>query len=521
MDNINTVYHKPLTASDDRHIAANPDRGYRSEIVLSIHEKCPPEKRNDPDWRPIYLEDGKNLNHQKLLRLLGIYLPVSMKTKDKLIIAYVGFPDYRRSDISEGALEILGMFFELCRAYRVKVLFRCAYGAPHIGWYDSEESRKKVEAGCADEATMLRHIEQLAEFLPKYADVIHKMSSGFIGNGEYTYCYQYPPVNFDTIIKAVVEKICVPNGWYYSVRLPEYKYEFLQHEPDYKYADIIGVNNDAIFGEQDRPDWESGGFQLNNKHSRERYVGSNGSYYDPIDWWQYCCDTGAYTPQSGEMFVNANLMHTKRVPIGIEVITELAHHRYTTMSNWHTLYECPNTDNVMKGWIENEVVTPELLNEKGIIYDPAWFVDDEGERVKRNPYDFIRDHLGYKLQAISSTYSLIKDKIKAEIELQNFGFAAAFYLKSGFAILDENFKVVSEVFAGEPEKWYSHDPENYLSTEVLKHTVSAELPIPDKKGEYYLAFFMRNTMNDYAAFSNSDIPFKNEGYNVLQKIDLR
>ena len=45
-------------------------------------------------------------------------------------------------------------------------------------------------------------------------------------------------------------------------------------------------------------------------------------------------------------------------------------------------------------------------------------------------------------------------------------------------IVDEEYNVVSEKFVGNPEEWYSHDPENYLSTDVLAHTVKADFSAP-------------------------------------------
>ena len=163
----------------------------------------------------------------------------------------------------------------------------------------------------------------------------------------------------------------------------------------------------------------------------------------------------------------------------------------------------------MQRWINNETITPEALDREGIIYDPAWFTDENGNPVHRNPYEFLRDHLGYRLGAESFEF----DGKTASLTLKNFGFAAAFNLKSGFAVLDENYNVVSEVEAGEPEKWYSHDPDNYHSTEILEHTVTADIKMPAEKGKYYIGFYLKNTRDDRAKLAN-DMPFVN-GYNIL------
>ena len=44
----------------------------------------------------------------------------------------------------------------------------------------------------------------------------------------------------------------------------------------------------------------------------------------------------------------------------------------------------------------------------------------------------------------------------------------------GFLIVDENYNLVTSVKAGNPDTWYSHDPENYLSDVVLEHEIEAD-----------------------------------------------
>ncbi len=496
----------PMTADNDYWTYENPDRGYRSEMLLRFKQSI---DGTEDDWRTMAIDDGMETNKKKVRDLFQMYLPGKMEYKSKLIIFYIILEGFNDQDIPQEVLDILDYAFELCRIYKVKVLFRIGYHLHLLNFNLSDENKQILADACATEEWMLKHIDQLAPFISKNKEVIHKMSSGFIGfAGEMAYNYQYPSVNYNTIIKAVVEKICVPNDLYYSVRLPDYKLDLLAEDQDYEYAHYIGFNNDAIFGEQTRSGWNSGGFQVGKRA------------------WTYVSETAAYTPQSGEMLVNSVLVGAtpERCPKGIEVITELAHHRYTTFSQWHTLYENWGKDNVIQRWIDNEVVTSEMLDDLGIIYDPNWFVDDEGNEVNRNPYEFIRDHLGYRLVAGNAEISGnvgIKEKVNVKLNFKNYGFAAAFYMTSGFAILNDKYEVVSTVDAGDPVTWHSHDPDDYTSTEVLDHSVSAELTLPETGGKFYIAFYLKNSMNDYAALSNSDIPFEGDGFNILKEIEIK
>ena len=213
------------------------------------------------------------------------------------------------------------------------------------------------------------------------------------------------------------------------------------------------------------------------------------------------------------MFVNSAMINTGRVPSGWEVILECYYHRHTSLSFWHGYLEAIRQDNVMKRWQENEVITTEKLDAEGIVYDPNWFLNAKGETATRNPYEFLRDHLGYRLVAQDVTVSYSGDsKLSVSLNLKNYGFAAAFNMYSGFALLDKDYNVVAEVAAGEPKTFYNRDPDNAYSSEVLTHNVTAELQKPSD-GEYYIAFYLKNTMGTTAALANN-ITYTN-GYNIL------
>ena len=416
--------------------------------------------------------------------------------------------------------EAMDIYFDNCRKYGIRILFRYGYHGIQLNWTLNDENKAEHLKYGADEETMIAHIKQLGPYIGENLDVIHKMSSGFIGSGgEQAYVYQYPVVSYPNIYKAVIEHICIPNGLYFTVREPSYKLELLEEDPDYEYAHLIGYNNDAFYGEQTHYGWHSSCWQYDHNFKMSSRCARKDSHV-PNDWWNYVNNTAAYTPQSGEMF--HNLQNSDVFISGKEAILQLAHHRYTTLSHWNSYIEAGFTysngkrtaaDTVMQRWINDEQITQEWLKENNIVYDPAWFYDDEGNEVFRNPFEFVRDHLGYKLVA----QNLERQGPRVKLTLKNYGFAAAFTLESGFAILDENYNLVTSVKAGNPDTWYSHDPENYLSDVVLEHSIETEISAPDDGKTYYLAFYLKNNMGQYAKLSNDNesIPFVGDGYNVL------
>lgn len=487
----------PLTSDGDGLLTYNPDRGFRSGTGFSLGalaELGTREKITD--------EVFKNLDNYVF----------KLKDNTKVINLGYSLTDFNKTEkLPEEALLAFRVVGDILRQKGYKQSVNFVYNSSyHVAWTTSEEARKNTESVCASEDIMLAHIEQLAPVLSEYKDTLFSVMGGFIGfSGDMAESSQYPPVNRNTIMKAVIEKLAVPNNVYYLIRTPAHKEELAKEFPDYEHLDKISFVNKSMFGEQTKLGWHSGGFQKGNPEKFE------------VDWWEYVTDNALYAPNDGEVFPNRNLIGKQsypspRIMTGLEIILECAHHGMTTMGIWNGYYEvnrATESPAVMDLWQQQEI-TPEILDENRIVYDPAWFTDDSGSAVWRNTFEFIRDHLGYKLSAVSGSVGSDGENVDVSLTLKNYGFSAAFNLESGFAILDENYNEITSVKAGEPDKWYSHDPKDYTSTKVLEYNISGKLQAPIETGKYYVAFYLKNTMNDGAMLSNRDLAFEN-GYNIL------
>ena len=476
-----SVEMTPLTASAEQNIFMyNPDRGYRTDLVLYVGDLIK------------YVGDETKLMNE-IAGVFNIYF-AGLKEPCSLAFAYIYLTPWHLSDLPEDAIKVIEAMFEYCRLrkYKLDVCF-CYNNQYAINCHLSQENKDKLASECADEATILKHIDQLAPVIAEYKDCCFNIKNGFIGFvGEWAASFQWPEVNYDKITMAIVDKLCAPNGLYFSHRHPSYTESVRKNYPEWENIKWIGFNNCAFYGEQQKEGWHSGGFQLGDKEG----------------WWEHICKTGAYYPVTGELYTSGAMNRYNAIVSGKEAILELAHHWHTTLSFWHCKYDASYDQiNIMKEWEKQEINT-NWLKAQGIIYDPNWFVDDNGNPVPRNTYEFIRDHLGYKLVADKVNLKTEGDKIKVDMSFKNYGFSAAFNLTSGFAVLDDKFNVVSEVNAGDPTKWYSHDPENWKSDVVLDHSVSAELDIPETPGVYYVSFYLKNTMGVGAQLSNS-VQFEN------------
>lgn len=530
-----TANYDALTGVSNDWLMYNPDRGYRTEMTVYLFDTFEDNPEWKDDWRGLNVNESDEFIRKHFERLVSMYL----LTDNRLTIAYISFNDCNTEEyIPEKYLHALDIYFDVCRAKGVRVIWRHAYGLTTNKYTVNKDDLEYLKAVCADEETMIRHIKQLGEYMKKNLDVIHKVSSGVIGNGEYTASFQYPPVDFENITDAIVRYMCVPNDLFFSVRLPRYKKELLDewyetYGEEYPYADYIGFNNDCIYGETERLNANSSCYQYN--HNPNTCRNGDRCYLkqeNGFDEWSYVIANCAYTSQCGEMYTNEGMVNVAKIMTdGLEVIKEMAHHRHTTMSNWHTMGEAgDSSNNVMKHWVEQETVTTEWLDANGIIYDPAWFVDENGNTIDRNPYEFIRDHLGYKLVAEKSNLSGKLGKngtLKVDLTFKNYGFAAAFFLESGFAILDSKYNLVSSVEAGEPDKWISLPADYYVTeknssvqADIISYTIDAELKLPAEAGTYYIAFYLKNGLDDYAMLSN-DIKFEGDGFNILHTIEIK
>lgn len=512
--NVSAEY-TPLSGGKDAYLYNNPDRGYRTEMLL--HFK-PTLDGTEKDFRTMGIDEGYDVNKSKIDRIFEIYFPGHLEYQSKTVIFYTLFDGYNKSDIPDEIFDLLDYAFEKCRNKKVKVNFRVSYSNLLINHHLSQENKDLLAEKCADQETMLRHMEQFAVSLGKNKDVIHKVSASFIGfMGEMGEVYQWPSVDYNAIIKGIVEIMCVPNGLQYAARTPQMLQEFLEAYPNYEYEGIIGLCNETIWGEQDRKGWAP--------NSGLQWHSENGL-------WEYICARAAYTPQSGELLVNSSYLSPENYrPVkGYEVAAQLAHHRYNIFSLWHTLGENHGQDNVMQRWIDNEVITREMLDAKGMIYDPAWFESEYGNEIIRNPYEYIRDHIGYKIVAEGSNLRGKLGKagtLTVDMTFKNYGFAAAFYMESGFALLNEDYEVVYSVKSGEPDKWislpadyYADDKTESVLKDVITYNISAEVELPNESGKYFVTFYLKNSMDDYAALSNDpdSIELIGSGYSLLHTI---
>ena len=571
-----TSEFNPIYGGNDTFLNYNPDRGFRTHLVLYVKEKsiegeflgtgriftsktAADDFRNEMGlgysvvevkeggetkyavryvemWRTVFADKDEEYNKKIINEAFDFYFRIKEGAfrydPSKLSLSYVYLTDWHDRELTDSALTVVRQFFEVCRSREIKNELRFSYNGDYAIENTGSIQKALLKSQCITADALEMHTKQLGPLCGEFKDTIHLMSNGFLGYvGEWARSYQYPIIDYHFALKTIIDNICGPYGIYYSTRMPEYRYDFLEEYPDYQYAHLICTNNDAFYGEQKRPEWNSAGFQY----------GLIDKNYN-ISWYDHVTETAYATPQNGELYPQQLITKWMKIPYGYEVMLQLAHHRYATFSYWHgyldtVVDQSYLATNVMYKWMNPDnkeyyaPVSLGKLQDLGIIYDPAWLVDENGNKRKLTAYEYIRDHLGYRLRLTDMSFDWQTDRSNyatVSFNIKNYGFSAAFNIYSELAILDEKYNVITTVEAGNPSEWISLPADLYndgkynfvgdIQDYVLTHNVTAEIEMPLTPGKYKIALRLYAD-NDLPARLANDIEYK-FAYHILGDFEI-
>lgn len=480
----------PITSEDDYKLLSNPDRGMYIEVEYDV-------KKNST----MYTND----NSGPIGDLMYKY-ELYKNDNPTLARAYIHLNGYKGVDLDKQAIDRINEFFDGFRRLKMKCLLTFVYQYDINGvMVDGELKYVNVQGdGQVDKETMFRHIEQLTPILEANKDVISCLFAGFLGAwGEWAL---YDGVEFNTATKKVLlEKIIdmTPKELKVLVRYPSIKINLLsKNDPRYQ---RVGFHCDSIFG----------------------YI--DASKYGSADWnpgshsWNLSVAESANIATAGELFWGWWFANRDFELDGLSVISQLYDQRFYAFSMAHSYKEYDLSSSPSKWplyqW-KNQQITENDLQELQINYSDSWFKKANGKKADRTIFEFIRDYTGYKLELRNVGIEGNADKLgtlNIKIDLVNYGFAAPFNMESGIAILDEDGNVYSQTKVGTPREWHNRLANN-TEFDLLTHSIETKIKLPVNSGTYSLAFYMNNTMNEFARVGNK-IDFIN-GYNVFAKVKV-
>lgn len=451
----------------------NPDRGYRGEEIYKLPE---PEKLASMTKESIQKNVRNAFAHsvgdQKAM-VSRVYF---------LLMNYWDCPT-----LPDAAIEYLRTVYEEHRKMGVK-MYVCHY---YI---------QKPEDNHPSQETIMSHLEQIKGLFEEFRDVLYALNFTFLGRyGEWT-CIRVP-IDRQAFVNAFME--AAPREIRLITRQPFTKKTFVNKE--YWRYPHIGFADDACHGLQ-LPYLDMG----------------QGLCSPESEWWEMAKRESPYTINDSELFTTRWIRLSSTWPDGYSCMQSLSQKHICTLSVEHGYIDVERfggelEQSCLAGWMSQEV-TPDCLRKLGLNTSPRWFTNAAGETVRRNAFEYLRDHVGYRLSAQDMTVTPKDSTVNVSLNLKNYGYAAAFNQISGFALLDEAGNIVADVPAGDPEVWYGTKPEPYEDRELLTHTVTADLPLPSKGGKYSIAFYVKNAMGQYARLDNA-VAYQN-GYHILHTFTM-
>lgn len=418
----------------------NPERGYHVECNYFVHNFVNPFKPSER-YPETFVDD----------RLKRCEAEEDSLTLTQL---YFYLSDYVDRDLPPEAFGHMQLVFDDLKARGFKAILRFAYNYKGLNAYGGET-----------EQCIMRHLEQLRPFLRKNNGLIATCQMGFIGAwGEWhTSPLSQNQEAKNRLVNTLLE--IFPKEYCLQLRYPKQKKTLtLNHPEDGK---RIGFANDYFTAGE-------------HSHAPENdFIPGDENY-------KMVLQDASYFFMSGEIPYAENTEWGLHDLISVDRSLQiLRDHHYSAFDITQ------NTELNIRHW-KHYALCPEKLDSLQIPYDISYFKDKEGKRVSRSAYDFIRDHLGYRLYLTGASLKKEEGQLVYSIGLKNTGFATVVNPHPVYLLfINEQDKVVAEVCLEGvcPKDWqpYRCVAGKY---ETIPHTMEGQIPLSLASGTYRVALWM-------------------------------
>ncbi|MBQ7651789.1 MAG: DUF4832 domain-containing protein, partial [Victivallales bacterium] len=128
-------------------------------------------------------------------------------------------------------------------------------------------------------------------------------------------------------------------------------------------------------------------------------------------------------------------------------------------------------------------IDPMAIRANGWPMEVEYFTDAAGNHVWRSYYEYIRDHLGYRIVLESADVSLVGKHLKAEIDLRNHGFSSPVNPRPVLLVLKSGLNRFELEFPTSIQRWHGNGVKQSL-------TLDADMPSDAPTGVYDIGFSM-------------------------------
>ena len=434
----------------------NPERGFRLEVALDVANK-------NYVWNPKQYPD------------ITSYLESESQTYASdsvtLVQTYFYLTDLAGKDLSEENFETMDIFFQKLRDLGKKAVLRFAYETAFMG---------RAPKG-PTEADVLRHAKQLKPFLEKNKDVIQVVQAGMIGAWGEWHSSVHGLESSEQTKRNILNAVCemTPQGRFVQVRVPAYKNLLDENSVAYK---RVSFHDDFIVIKPHQ--WDGG--MSEGTPAYEQIV--EESPYLPVDgelpWGTWSMNEDPDNPEAGWIID------------GLQTARRLFLQHYTSLSAIHNYKEKGTKDKYSMMYWKETPVTEEFLKENQMPISDGYFRKKDGTKVERNVFDYIRDHLGYRieLQELEIPHVLTAEGTnRIKISLINRGFSTLFNEHPVYLVLiNPAGDVVCQTQTdANVYDWQPYEPSDSMRVPLV-HPICADLQIPPTlpKGEYRLGLWI-------------------------------
>ncbi|MDR0430977.1 MAG: DUF4832 domain-containing protein [Tannerellaceae bacterium] len=493
-----TTHYKALFADDPEGAngICNPERGFRLEVALDV-------------------TDGAFMCNSQEFREAAFYLEEQIEEYKDEKVSLVQTSFYLTGtigrEITEDEFKVMEGFFETLRKNGLKAILRFAYETGNVN-----------EETAPTEKDIVTHTKQLRKILRENRDVILVLQAGFVGaRGEWRHSSNGLEKSDETK-KNILENICsmIPGERMVQIRTPELK-QLL--DPSSGYYSRVSYHDDFI---------------AIRKHPRDEGLSEGTSgHKQMVDESQFLLIDGNLPWGKWSVAKGSNNVNAGWIIDGLETARRLSQQHYTSLGIVHNYKEHGAKEKYSMMYWKETPVTEKFLSENNMPYSPNYFRKKDKTKVERSVFEYIRDHLGYRIELqkfkTNKQWNL-KKKNRVELSLVNRGFATLFNEHAVyFVLIDANDRVAFRIRTQDDVRfWHPHRPIDKKRFPI-PHTVKADIVMEGgtiDKGTYKLGLWMpdesKHLMFDsrYAIrCANSDVewwvsPDKKYGVNILTTI---
>ncbi|MCC6445425.1 MAG: DUF4832 domain-containing protein [Armatimonadetes bacterium] len=449
----------------------NPERGLRLETLIA-------EPPGQPAWGPVAHLQGKVspvYTDQWWIMDARRYEPFGLT----LAQTYCYLDPYVDRAIPAKKLQWLQKSLGMLRSQGLKAVLRFAY--------ERDMDRRK---GPKLEA-IIKHLDQLAPIIRRNADVIFVMQAGMVGAWGEWHSSKHQLESDHAALAAIVDKVLevLPSDRMTQLRVPKYKRWVLDRPVFGGYREVdgstahttiptarIGFNNDGFLaGPTDGGTWTES----------PRFGSPGNPEFDQMT------RESAFVPVDGELFWSDQ---GGRVD-GLAAAVRMRLHHYSSFSLAHSYSEREGKPYAIDEWMKAPAARQQVM-EASLPLSDGYFEDADGRETSRTWFEYIRDHLGYRLELRRAAFPEAVhagETVPVQIELINRGFSVPHNPRPVYLTLtDSDGKVVSCLCENvDLRRWQPFQPGD-IRFAPLTHTIETRLAVPDamKPGWYQVGLWM-------------------------------